>query len=340
MDVFRKILAMDGISLTRITGAEWAGPCPFCGTGRDRFRVWPQHATGGKGSGGRWWCRQCGKNGDAIQYLRERRGLSFVEACEMIGGRAGDRRGAGRRKDGRCKGWRPNESARPSERWIERATAFQREAAKRLWARDTPGRAFLNGRGFTDETIKAAGLGWTRADVYQDRGAWGLDPVTQPDGALKKLWLPGGLVIPAFDQNAVIRLRIRRPTGAPRYVIVSGSSMTAWIAGIESGAVVVVESELDALLLDQECGNMALIAALGSVAKRPDTGLHARLRQASLILNALDFDEAGANESRNFWARTYGAKVKRWPPPTGKDPTEARAAGIDLREWIGAGLEN
>ena len=40
-----------------------------------------------------------------------------------------------------------------------------------------------------------------------------------------------------------------------------------------------------------------------------------------------------------FWAKTYGRKVKRWPAPSGKDPTEAFQSGIDLREWIAAGLE-
>ena len=221
-----------------------------------------------------------------------------------------------------------------------KAHAFQQDATKHLWAGAGPGRAFLHGRGFKDETIKAAGLGWTRADVYEDRTAWGLDPVTQPDGMLKKLWLPAGLVIPAFDRTEVVRLRIRRPNGAPRYVIVPGSSMTPLIAGRETGAVVVVvESELDALLLNQEAGHMCLIVALGSVAKRPDKGLHARLRRASLILNALDFDEAGAKETQNFWARTYKAKMKRWPVPTGKDPSEAFQKGIDLKAWIGAGLE-
>ena len=264
--------------------------------------------------------------------------MSFKEACEAIG-RAGDRRGTGRRAEGRRKGWRPNESVRPSDQWIMKAHAFQQEATKRLWAGDGPGRAFLHGRGFKDETIKAAGLGWTRADVYEDRAAWGLDPATQPDGTVKKLWLPAGLIIPVFEKSEVVRLRIRRPNGAPRYVIVSGSSMMPMIAGKETGAVVVVESELDGLLLNQEAGHMCLIVALGSVAKRPDMWLHARLRRASLILSVLDYDEAGAKETWNFWARTYKEKVKRWPPPTGKDPSEAFQYGIDLQEWISAGME-
>lgn len=109
-------------------------------------------------------------------------------------------------------------------------------------------------------------------------------------------------------------------------------------AGKDTGAVVIVESELDALLLCQEAGEMAVIIALGSVVKRPDQGIHARLKRAKVILNALDFDETGAKEAWGFWVKTYGLNVKRWPVPSGKDPGEAIQAAIDLREWIGAGL--
>ncbi|WP_342452329.1 primase-helicase zinc-binding domain-containing protein [Desulfovibrio desulfuricans] len=41
---------------------EFAGPCPECG-GEDRFIVWPD-----KPNGGGYWCRGCGRQGDAIQY--------------------------------------------------------------------------------------------------------------------------------------------------------------------------------------------------------------------------------------------------------------------------------
>src|SRR6059058_4170124 len=59
-------------------GGEYAGPCPFCG-GRDRFRVWPNAPRP------RYWCRGCGKHGDAIQYLRDHDGLSFREAQAQVG---------------------------------------------------------------------------------------------------------------------------------------------------------------------------------------------------------------------------------------------------------------
>jgi putative DNA primase/helicase len=56
-------------------GGEFAGPCPWCG-GEDRFVVWPNHPSGKP----EFMCRQCGKSGDAIQYLRDRHDMSFHEA--------------------------------------------------------------------------------------------------------------------------------------------------------------------------------------------------------------------------------------------------------------------
>lgn len=73
------LLNDDGIDTKKVSttnGGEYAGPCPACG-GTDRFRVWPQN--------GRYWCRGCGKSGDAIQYLRDFRSLSYHDACLFLG---------------------------------------------------------------------------------------------------------------------------------------------------------------------------------------------------------------------------------------------------------------
>lgn len=72
-------LASHDVFLRRVAstdGGEWAGPCPHCG-GRDRFRMWSEK--------GRYWCRQCNRKGDAIQYLRDFRGLSFTAAKQQLG---------------------------------------------------------------------------------------------------------------------------------------------------------------------------------------------------------------------------------------------------------------
>jgi len=47
---------------------------------------------------------------------------------------------------------------------------------------------------------------------------------------------------------------------------------------------------------------------------------------------------AGARAAWKFWTETYGAKVKRWPVIMGKDPSDASFKGLDLRQWVLAGL--
>ena len=70
-------LVEQDVKVSRVgAGREYAGPCPLCG-GEDRFRVWPDT--------GRYWCRGCGAMGDVIQYLRDVRGMSYREACRVVG---------------------------------------------------------------------------------------------------------------------------------------------------------------------------------------------------------------------------------------------------------------
>ena len=56
-------------------GGEFHSACPDCG-GRDRFTIWPEI--------GRYWCRQCKKSGNAIQFCRDFMGMSFQEACLRV----------------------------------------------------------------------------------------------------------------------------------------------------------------------------------------------------------------------------------------------------------------
>jgi hypothetical protein len=61
------------------TGTEYNGPCPWC-AGVDRFLVWPLEAEGK----GNFLCRQCGRKGDGIQFLREKENLTYAEACSKL----------------------------------------------------------------------------------------------------------------------------------------------------------------------------------------------------------------------------------------------------------------
>ena len=137
-----------------------------------------------------------------------------------------------------------------------------------------------------------------------------------------------------------MRLRIRcfDPGNGPRYVIVSGSSNTPLIIGQDKGTVVIVESEIDALLLSQDAGDLVSIVAMGTVTAKPDIETDKLLRAAPIILISLDTDDAGAKAAWKFWPETYGVKAKRWPTIKGKDASEARLNRLDLRTWIIAGI--
>ena len=113
--------------------------------------------------------------------------------------------------------------------------------------------------------------------------------------------------------------------------------MGPMVLGPERDIFIVVEAELDALLLWQDCGDMAGVMALGSAGDRPDTGAAAILAKSKLILVALDTDTAGAKAAWQWWGKQF-TQARRWPSVKGKDPGEMWQNGIDLRTWAEAGI--
>ena len=109
--------------------------------------------------------------------------------------------------------------------------------------------------------------------------------------------------------------------------------------------LVVVESEFDAILLNQEAGHLAGIIALGSAQTRPDKRAAELLRAADLILVSLDSDDhrsdgknPGAKEAWGWWMKHF-EQARRLPPIDGKDPGEMWKAGVSLSEWVRIGIE-
>jgi len=54
------------------------------------------------------------------------------------------------------------------------------------------------------------------------------------------------------------------------------------------------------------------------------------------ILVALDYDNAG-QKAWKWWSHNF-KNAKLWPVPDGKDPGEAFEKGINIKEWVKAGL--
>jgi hypothetical protein len=325
------LITADGVKLKKY-GATYRGRCPFH-SGKTEMSLLVD------ADAGKYHCFGCDMHGDEIQWLRDRRGLSFIEACEYLGHDPGPRPSGPRPAP---PAWGPREATTPTAIWQVKARSFLDGAIETLWSeRGAKMRAWLRTeKGLHDATIKEACLGLALADKYEQRPTWGLEPVIKEDGTEKMQWIPAGLVIPWVVNGDVHRLRIRRndPGDGPRYVIVSGSGTAPAAWSLERAAAVIVESELDGLLLNQEAGDLCAVVALGSAQARPDTRTDALLKSAKTILISLDSDEVGAKAAWDFWPKQYGKKVKRWPCLKGKDPSEAWKNGLDLRQWIQAGL--
>jgi hypothetical protein len=346
----QELLERAGIQPKKVSntkGGEYHSPCPGCG-GEDRFHVWPEQ-NHGKGS---YWCRSCGKGGDNIQFLIDFENLSFVEACEQLGRPLPESRALKTPTfPQNKKAFEPSVYSDPDNTWCTRAGKFVEWSHNHLM--QLPDQlAWLAQRGISAETAKRFQLGWNpgekEKDIYRPRETWGLTPETKEDGKPRKLWIPIGLVIPNFAADNVTRIRIRRPdpiTFGPRYYVLPGSSMaTMRIPCAADGGdrfswsvYVIVEAELDAIAVWQAAGKASGVVATGSAQTKPDQETFKVLDNCNIILNALDFDKAGATAAWNWWAATF-PHSERWPVPEGKDPGEAYKAGVDLRTWVLSGL--
>lgn len=328
-------------------GGEYHCACPGCGDGgkgkgSDRFCVWPEENDGQ----GAYWCRRCGKGGDAIQFLRDFQGLGYKEACAYLGMDPKEFRpyvGPRVKREKKMETWKPDpEHGPPLELWQEKAAVLVEWAHLNLMrmAADEGPKKMLIDRGINEHAIKFGRLGWNPGkdgkDLFRPREAWGLETELKDNGRKKRLWIPRGIVIPMMRAGRVWRIRIRRERDDPRYYVIPGSNMDCMIRWEGHRAYVIVESELDAHLLENEAGDLAAPIPLGNASRKPDAGTWRSLQGAAVVLEALDYDEPGQAAGR--WWERHLPQCKRWPVPEGKDPGEAYERGVDLRAWLEAGL--
>ena len=320
-------------ALKQVTASEWAGACPFCG-GVDRFRALPD-----EGETGRYFCRGCGRQGDAIQFLRDIEGLSYPEACRRLGATP---KSTGTPHTRKPAAWEPKPAVLPGDAWTAAAARFVDYAAGQMAASDA-GRAYAASRGLTPATVAALRIGWNPSDLYQDRAAWGLpEEINEKTGRPRRVWLPSGLVLPSRKDGQVVAVKIRRSGWTPedqlpKYAAVTGSAKSPMILSPGKGKpCVVVESELDAILVAQEARDLVCAFAMKTAKGKPDAEAHAILLAAPVALVALDADRAGA-EGWPWWREHY-PRAKRWPVPAGKDVGDCTATPGLIRAWIIAGL--
>lgn len=309
-------------------GGEWAGACPWCG-GRDRFRVWA-HLTPPK-----WWCRQCERSGDAIDFLMGYAGKTFLEALNDLNLEPEHKRSSTVVRPAAAPEPQVNISQEkqaacfdPAWQWA--ADKFVTETFLTLqnnW-QSTAGK-YLEARGISANAAACYDLG---LNITERRAEWGPCEV----------WLPRGIVIPWQVEGLYWNVRIRRPAAdlgesGDKYMPPKGVGNGLYRADLISPASIVVmtEGEFDAMLIDYQSAQAGLYEVVG-VATGGVTGARllrwiSRLAIARLVLLAFDADEPG-DKAADWWQ--YVLPKARRLRPICHDITDMHQAGMNLVAWL------
>lgn len=312
-------------------GGEYHSPCPSCG-GTDRFFFQPARQM--KHCQGMYRCRQCGIQGDAIQFCRDILGLTWEEAVKRCNADV-------RLEKNRSRYTKPTrkfaEGNPPNDTWKEKALSFVNYAHQQLLSYPSY-MEFLSKRGISRATIEKYKIGFSEnkkshyGDFQVSRASFGLEE----NG--KTLWIPAGYVIPSIEPSGeVIRIKIRRSKWKPddkigKYIALSGSMYGMTILGDRSKqTIVVVESELDAYSLIEKIGDVALVIACGGNTKNPDRFTDHLIKNRRAFI-CYDNDEGG-EAMKDMWSKLY-PKATCISTPNGKDIGEFVENGGDLSSWL------
>jgi DNA primase catalytic core len=300
-------------------GTTFKGLCPFHGEKTPSFTVTP-----GRDS---WKCFGCGLGGDVFSFVMQRDGVSFPEALRVLATKAGVE------IDERTK--REDAHRARLRDVMETAIAFYHQVLTST-SQGKPALDYLKARGFTDETIESAQLGWApegwdtmsrklvekrgiRPDELVEAGL--ASPARSPSrgvGVIDKF--RGRVLFPIRDQNGSptgLGGRILgsegeggRDTG-PKYLNTPGTPLfdksrslymidKAKGAMRKSGQAVIVEGYTDALMAHQ-AGFDNVVASQGTALTPGQVAL--LTRYAKRIALAYDVDPAGQK------AGTFGAQA-------------------------------
>ena len=278
-------------------GSQYRGLCPFHTENTPSFFVRPQTQS--------WHCFGCGKSGTAFDWLMEREHLEFGEALRALANMAGV--ALPERRDPEAE-----DQSRRLLTILERAQTYY---AGLLWGSNGGrARAYLAGRGLTDETLRGFGMGYAPAGN-------GLLRYLEHDGFTEQELQAAGVIGIADDghQFDFFRDRVLFPIrdGQGRTIAFGGRSLEDGVTPKylnsrdtllfhkqeilfafdlarkpmgQERQVVIVEGYMDAAMAHQH-GYRNVVATLGTAV----TDRHLRLvhRHVEEIVLALDADAAG-----------------------------------------------
>lgn len=320
--------------IANTNGGEFAGPCPFCG-GRDRLHVQPHK--------GRWFCRQCSESHwmDAIAYVRKRDNKSFEAACRELSGDIVPqlKRQVTTKKNANDEN--KLVTCPPSTQWQSRAKEIIVECESMLWSDcSTKARAWLfDQRGLNESTLHAWHIGYNATDRWDDPRLWGFD-------SGKRIYFPRGITIPCEVKGTLWGMKIRRPSGDPKYLQPRGSVSALFGAGTlgKHDYAILTEGEFDALLVWQAlqqasdpAWHQAGVATLGSATHQLDVDVWADyVLPVSRFLVCYDADKEGIRGSEKWNTLTSRAHRVIVPTlkPSDKDLTDFNRSGGNILDLI------
>ena len=329
-------------------GGRSVGRCPFHDEKSASFSV------GGPGGRNLFKCFGCGVGGDAIKFVQDIEGLSFIEAVERLAILSGftltyEQQSGEERK-------RAGLRSRIAAANAELAGLYQE-----LLRSDVDGarkaRDYLTGRGFTAATLEVFGIGWTPEasdTARQHLHAKGFDDeLLLAAGIIRRL--KNGRIIDAFRSRVMFPIadstgtRIIAFAGRaldledgfggkiPKYVNTAETELykkTEVLYGFgvarksitKADEAIIVEGYTDVMACHQ-AGFHTVVAACGTAI---GSGHMRQLgRVADIVTVMADGDEAGRKAAVRAWdaAQGHGVGVRVAVLPQGRDPADLAAEG-------------
>ena len=323
-------------------GGEYWGNCPWCG-GVDRFHVWP-HSS----SRPHYWCRGCNAKGDAIQFLKDYEGMSFMDACQELGIMPGDYSS--------YKGTLSplGTSPAPCAAWQGTAEDFMYAAMKALHSKSgTAYREYLLARGITIETMLSKKIGYVPLKdarwIETPFEKWGLteEMLTADQWAKGCVRIPDGLFFPHFGPDGKTwKLSMYRPLAQllPEYkrgqIVGSKECLLNEDKISQDKPVIMTESFLDAISIEQAAGDVVTPVSTDGTKGCRSLRIQAVIQYAPYVLQSFDNDDAG-HEGAKWWSVTIQNCI-RWSTVPSNDVNEMLMSydEVEVLAWVHNGIKN
>jgi DNA primase len=315
-------------------GQDYWGNCPFHDERTPSFKVNPRDKL--------YYCFGCEASGDVFRFVEEKEGLAFPEAVESLAERYG------------VEVQRENEDPRAEERRRRKARLWEllertaKYYERYLWEapKAEKARAYLTGRGLTEDVLRRFGVGmapsaWDQVLTGSQRAGFKVDELVAA-GLIQK-GRQGGyydrfrkrITFPIRDQRGRVLgfgARALSADSKPKYLNSPEGELyrkSHTLYGIDRARgpiakarrAIVVEGYTDVLALHQ-AGVEEAVAIMGTAITPEQLSMLAGLTESVVL--ALDADQAGADAMIRAQkvAAGRGLELRVASMPEGEDPAD------------------